>query len=214
MTYCKPCGKCKQIKTAHDFNKNSSKKDGLGGECRACANANSRKYYLANREKSNAYSRSYRLANLQARKSQELKYRATRKTEKAIYNHSYNKARKAEISVQKRKYYATHKVEKAAYDRAYEKAHPEADLKRKHSRRVLKSGNGTFRVTAKDLLRIRLSSCVYCGDTGTSQVDHVIPIAKGGTHGIGNLQPLCASCNRAKSDSFYAVFKARQQKKL
>ncbi|MDX2257246.1 MAG: HNH endonuclease [Pseudanabaenaceae cyanobacterium bins.39] len=32
------------------------------------------------------------------------------------------------------------------------------------------------------------------------QVDHIIPLAQGGTHDLSNLQTLCAECNRRKSD--------------
>lgn len=41
--------------------------------------------------------------------------------------------------------------------------------------------------------------CRYCGQPAT-QVDHVVPVSKGGTHSIANLVPCCARCNRTKSD--------------
>ncbi len=31
------------------------------------------------------------------------------------------------------------------------------------------------------------------------QVDHIIPLAQGGTNDLSNLQTLCAKCNREKS---------------
>lgn len=44
--------------------------------------------------------------------------------------------------------------------------------------------------------------CVYCKSVGTPEnpleVDHIIPVARGGTNDPGNLQTLCRSCNRAK----------------
>ena len=41
-------------------------------------------------------------------------------------------------------------------------------------------------------------SCVYCGSTSQLTVDHVIPLCRGGTHGIENYQCLCWPCNRKK----------------
>jgi hypothetical protein len=45
--------------------------------------------------------------------------------------------------------------------------------------------------------------CVYCGATpndGPQHVDHVIPVAEGGTDDPANLVTACASCNLGKSD--------------
>lgn len=49
-------------------------------------------------------------------------------------------------------------------------------------------------------------SCVYCGaeeseKTGTMQLEHVIPISKGGRHHVSNLVTSCKSCNSKKKDS-------------
>jgi len=40
--------------------------------------------------------------------------------------------------------------------------------------------------------------CLYCG-VGGGEVDHVIPIARGGGHEISNLAPACRGCNRRKN---------------
>lgn len=41
--------------------------------------------------------------------------------------------------------------------------------------------------------------CAECSSTFDLQYDHVIPIALGGATTVGNLQLLCADCNRQKS---------------
>jgi hypothetical protein len=51
--------------------------------------------------------------------------------------------------------------------------------------------------------------CVYCAsplDFDLATLDHVFPLAKGGTHAIGNLVPACPRCNRLKSDMLPAEF--------
>lgn len=40
--------------------------------------------------------------------------------------------------------------------------------------------------------------CVMCGARAT-QVDHILPLARGGTHDASNLESLCASCHSRKT---------------
>lgn len=40
--------------------------------------------------------------------------------------------------------------------------------------------------------------CANCGTTEALQIDHKIPVSRGGTSDIENLQPLCARCNILK----------------
>lgn len=45
-------------------------------------------------------------------------------------------------------------------------------------------------------------SCYWCGEflPNGGEVDHVVPLAKGGDDGFGNLVPACQHCNRVKHD--------------
>lgn len=47
--------------------------------------------------------------------------------------------------------------------------------------------------------RLLPGHCVYCGDFATC-IDHVVPVAQGGTSIIENLAPACRSCNEEKLD--------------
>lgn len=42
--------------------------------------------------------------------------------------------------------------------------------------------------------------CAVCGSQSHPEIDHVVPISRGGSDAIDNLQILCRSCNRRKSD--------------
>jgi len=40
--------------------------------------------------------------------------------------------------------------------------------------------------------------CCACGSPNRLEIDHIVPVSKGGTGAEGNLQTLCRSCNRKK----------------
>ena len=53
-------------------------------------------------------------------------------------------------------------------------------------------------------------TCTYCGHRGTSttlEVDHKLPIARGGTDDPANLVTACWSCNRAKGTMTASEFR-------
>ena len=52
------------------------------------------------------------------------------------------------------------------------------------------------RIRASVLYRSPL--CVHCGAAAT-EVDHIVPLADGGTHAHSNLQPLCKPCHSRKT---------------
>jgi 5-methylcytosine-specific restriction endonuclease McrA len=40
--------------------------------------------------------------------------------------------------------------------------------------------------------------CLRCGSRTSLTVDHVIPLGRGGSNAIDNIQPLCSTCNGIK----------------
>ncbi len=83
------------------------------------------------------------------------------------------------------------------------RAHPEAHRARAHRRRTRKTKAGGSYTAAefKAIVRYYGGKCLCCGRTDVKlTADHVVPVAKGGTSNIDNIQPLCQSCNSQKHD--------------
>lgn len=73
----------------------------------------------------------------------------------------------------------------------------------KHSRRALEAGTGgSFtRQELETLIEAQNGHCAYCDRTGYAlQVEHIIPIAQGGTSYIWNLCLACRKCNLDKGN--------------
>lgn len=97
-----------------------------------------------------------------------------------------------------------------AYLKVWRKQNPDlltAALLRRKSR---KAGARVYEVSGRDLTRLvtRFGGvCAYCRMRPHEHFDHVIPLAKGGRHAIGNLLPACSTCNLAKAAKLLAEWR-------
>lgn len=103
-----------------------------------------------------------------------------------------------------------------AASRRHRRRNPNArtDLYLRGIKRRLRGGK-IFRFTAADWQRVvnRYNHCcAYCGDRveGTLHKEHVIPLSRGGDHGVGNIVPACSTCNRSKYGSTVSEWRMRQ----
>lgn len=66
--------------------------------------------------------------------------------------------------------------------------------------RALKIGAvGTFtKEEWIEMCRKHDNRCVACNVQGQMTVDHIVPLSRGGSNDVSNLQPLCKSCNSKK----------------
>ena len=106
------------------------------------------------------------------------------------------------------------KVRKARMRRYW--AHPENAKAVYHKRRFRIYGNGgSFTGQEfKALCRKYNFRCICCRRRRALEADHVIPLCKGGTSFINNIQPLCRSCNSRKGSKvieYRRVSHARNQ---
>ena len=98
---------------------------------------------------------------------------------------------------------------------------PEQKARRRESQKRWQSNNSAYNAAKSrrhyntkiqsscdcnfDCIKVEIDSwidkeCSYCGSTKDLQVDHIVPISKGGLHCGQNIQQLCKTCNIRKSD--------------
>jgi len=83
----------------------------------------------------------------------------------------------------------------------WKRANPDKVNAVNQRRRCAKKGNGGSFTAQEwnDLCERYGHRCLCCGKTGVKlTVDHVVPIIKGGSNNIDNIQPLCQTCNLEK----------------
>lgn len=123
------------------------------------------------------------------------------------------------------------KERRRAYARQYHRLHPEATAAnskewreanrtylqvRERNRKAWKINNpGSVGVSERDWVRLCRRyhyCCAYCGQKPerTIQMDHIIPLSKGGRHAIGNVLPACGRCNLTKNAALLIVWRYRK----
>lgn len=190
----KQCTKCYLIKHYSEFYKKADNKDGYMSYCKKCDIARRTKWNADNREKSREQDRKYYAANPEKRKQKNLTYR----------KNNYEK-----IIQYGRKYHAQNKETRLEQNREWYKNNPEKSREKYNKRRAAKLQNGRYKVRQKFITNLYTSPCNYCASITNIEMDHIIPLTRGGTHSEGNLQPLCRSCNASKGNKTMTEWKYR-----
>jgi 5-methylcytosine-specific restriction endonuclease McrA len=166
----KRCSKCKTWKSKVEFYKNASNKDGLHSRCKQCYNEDNSKYREENAEKVRERHRKYREEN------PEKVREGVRKWQQANLEKMRENIRK------------------------WTKENPDKVKAKDQRRAARKAGNGgSFTAEEwQDLCERYDYRCLCCGEQKKLEADHVIPLTKGGTSNIDNIQCLCRSCNARK----------------
>lgn len=183
----KICLSCGETKAFSEFHKHPATKDGCQSQCKKCKTAYAREWQKANSEKYKNNQQEWRRANSEKQKE------ACRKWHKA------NSEKHKKLSREWRKLNPERVQE-------YRKINSEKILACARKRKALKKGaDGSH--TEKDIDKIFRNQggvCNTCGKKLTYyrkkryHVDHIIPLAKGGSNWPDNLQLLCPACNQSK----------------
>lgn len=182
----KRCKSCGEMKSLVEYSRHPHTRDRLQPSCKACASAFRRQYYTENGDEIRA----------KARAQSHEHYVANREKERARAAERYRKDR--ESILRKNQEWRKRNPDKA---RAINRRTSPAKRKAIHYAWVArkKANGGTFTDAEWVALCERYDNrCLCCGEQKPLTADHVIPLSKGGSNYITNIQPLCQSCNSSK----------------
>jgi 5-methylcytosine-specific restriction endonuclease McrA len=159
--------------------------------CVVCAKEKSKRQRLKDHDKYLEYLKKYRLENLDFIKQKQKIYREANWEEIRRKKLEAQKKNREQANKRNRKYQATKrgKIVKARASR----------LRYSREKNVHFSEYTPEQVTA---LKAKFDGCcAYCGKVTSTELDHFIPIARGGSDCLGNYIPICRQCNSSKSGS-------------
>jgi 5-methylcytosine-specific restriction endonuclease McrA len=192
----KTCGKCGVTKDLDLFARCAKARDGRQYQCKACE----AEYRIQNKERVQKVIRKWHAEHREDRREYAREYRAKnveqmQEKRRARYAQQAEEARRYS-----REWYAQNKEHVTAYQKEYSKAHRDKVITHKHNhraRRINAEGSHTTEEWRGVVERQR-SRCAVCGTETRLERDHIIPLSKGGSNNISNIQGLCRSCNLRK----------------
>ena len=157
-------------------------------------------YYLANKEKAKEQSAAWSKAH--------------RKERRAVYTR-WAKANPEKVKARRRAHYEANRKKSLEYSAQFRRNNPElvksalaqwkiensdkvSALQQKRRTEKTKAGGSYTSAQWVSLCDEYYKKCLRCGKKNKLTPDHVIPVSKGGTSNIENIQPLCGPCNSSK----------------
>jgi 5-methylcytosine-specific restriction endonuclease McrA len=184
----KPCSKCRRVLPLTSFANNKQAKDGKQSWCADCHRA----YYVANQDKLRADARARYTANPEPRRAYVADWRRRNPDKTKEYNASGKSTR----------WFKANRGRALSRNRAYVDRNRERYRlwwREKARRRQMAMGSDPVDYTA--IRRRDNGICYLCHNPvpdSRLHFDHVVPLARGGTHTADNIRVTHARCNLRK----------------
>lgn len=198
--WVKTCSKCRRELALEAFGSNRANRDGRDYYCRACRLEQRNKWIAEHPEKARTVAAKSRAKHRDQRRADSKRWREE--------NPEYNRQR---LST----WHAENRERRSAYNRGW--ARRNRERRREYMRDYYERNAEQIKMWARirkltpdaqDYAEILVRDpCAYCGEP-TEQIDHIDPVALGGTSDWDNLTGACQSCNARKEARPLLVFLA------
>lgn len=174
----------------------------------AAARARTKAWNEANRERKRAAGAAWRAANAEAERARKAAaYAANRDAIKARVK-AYRDAQPDVIKARKDEYNRANPDKVRSWQKRYRTENPEVSRAGCSLRNARKRTASVERVSLLDVIARDGAACYMCGvltdprapkqSRFKAEIEHVIPLANGGTHTLDNLKCACHPCNAVK----------------
>ncbi len=199
----KKCTKCDEVKIVSEFGLDKHRKDGFKCSCKECIKEVRKVYLKKNKEK---------IAEKKKIYDQENRCRFAERVKK------YLQENRERIAIREKKYRQDNKEKIILYFKEYRKTDQCKITKTNSAHKIryqkISSSNNTIPVDriyplTKELSQLLIRQNHKCNicytlisrEKKNIHLDHYVPLSKGGSHSIDNVQWLCAKCNFEKGSS-------------
>jgi 5-methylcytosine-specific restriction endonuclease McrA len=187
-------------------------------EIREKVKADYKIWYLANKKHKLKKTREWEAKNPEKVKLQQAKQRTRRKEKEKqnpilrkrnkernkVYRTRYRNKNLEKVQKWNKDYAIKHKEKINLYNKGWRERNKDKwnmiNRITKHKRRALGSINSTEWIAKVAMLENKCQGCFKTEPEIKITIDHIVPVSRGGTNHIDNLQPLCMQCNRFKGN--------------
>lgn len=209
----KCCTKCGENKPRDAFSKDADKRDGLSTLCKSCRSAanavwraenpdkvkkNNADWYEKNADRSRAYSKEYRAAHPEKTKSTVAAWRTKNPGRSKASMANWYASNKERVMASNAVWRSNNKGKVLSYQATYRASKPDA-IRLDYSRR--RTGVKLTKNIIIKLTKLQRGKCACCGKPlgKDYHIDHIMPLALGGSNTDDNIQLLRKLCNLQKS---------------
>jgi 5-methylcytosine-specific restriction endonuclease McrA len=194
-----------EFKDLSEFTNNKSAPDGKQHNCRGCESERNKKRYQENLEHSRELKRNQSRKNPDYNHKRHRKWNLKNRERRLKQTKEYHEKDTERWRLYHKKWDSDNKEKYLARQKRFRQTEKGklTNKQRCHNRQArIRGAEGNH--TYKEWENIKKENgyiCVHCGKKEPEiklTRDHIIPISKGGTNYIENIQPLCGACNSKK----------------
>ena len=193
----KKCNTCKEVKPLDGFYKNKNTKDGMQLQCKECCRQQCRQYYQANKEAKAEYNKQYRQANKEKIAERNKLYQKNNKEKIQDYAKQWARKRRKKDPLFKLTHNIGVLIRKSLINGGYSK--------KSRTHEIL----GCSFEEYQQHIEAQFTDGMSWERMSEIHIDHRLPVSAATTeeellalNHYRNLQPMWASDNLAKSDSY------------